>query len=187
MNTSLEDQLRSAWQQASEQFITDGGPLLRSPTYAAADCYASWSDGVVVLERLFVGCFGAATTHSRFMVPHDYATFMQIIGGGWKWPHRLDWYLFDAQRVVESTSYDVELWLNEEHHEYALDDSGLWLRIGSWSDKHDYLLCCDREHAYFGSIVNAHDTHPWAGEGMLGCARVANSFLDWLKIYGKRH
>lgn len=40
----------------------------------------------------------------------------------------------------------------------------LWIVIGSWSDKHDYMLCCDRTSPRFGAVADWYDTHPWWDE-----------------------
>lgn len=42
--------------------------------------------------------------------------------------------------------------------------SELWMVIGSWSDKHDYMLCCDRTSPRFGAVADWNDTHPWWDE-----------------------
>ena len=45
-----------------------------------------------------------------------------------------------------------------------LPHSELWILLGGWSDKHDYLLCCDRTSARFGMVADWNDIYPWADE-----------------------
>lgn len=36
-----------------------------------------------------------------------------------------------------------------------------WLAIGSWSDRHHWLVCCDPRDQRFGQVCDYNDTHPW--------------------------
>ncbi|MGK0387931.1 MAG: hypothetical protein ACI94Y_000658 [Maribacter sp.] len=40
----------------------------------------------------------------------------------------------------------------------------MFLRIGDWSDKHDYLLCCDKSPKgmeRYGKVYDGYDDSPW--------------------------
>ncbi len=187
MSPSLEIQLREAWQLAADKFASAEGPLVRtSAAVGPAELQASWAQCVASVRALFAGHFGQAAIDLRFHVPDDYATFMQVIGGGWKWPHSLEWSLFDAESVAGVTAQDFRLFVTGAEEDEPVLDSGFWLGIGWWSDKHEYLLCCDRAHGHYGVVLDGHDSHPWTnGVEYGGCYPMARSFLEWLRRHAR--
>jgi hypothetical protein len=56
------------------------------------------------------------------------------------------------------------------------------LGIGRWGSKHDYLLCCDREHRLFGVVVEGEDAHPWLNS-YRSMWLLAPTFLGFLRDY----
>src|SRR5579884_1565709 len=112
MSFSLETQIREAWQSACARFATDGGPLIRtSPILAPADLQAAWFQCVETVKGLFAAYYGPAAVDQRFVVPEDYAVFMRVVGGGWKWRHSLEWFLFDADTVAKCTVRDFRVFV----------------------------------------------------------------------------
>lgn len=177
----LEDQLIKTWQRVTDKFTAKGKPVVRTVSEGQMDLQKSWSRCVSSIQVLFATHYGQNAIDARFQVPEDYSIFMRIIGGGWKWPYGLEWELFDADSVAAVTAHDFRLFVTEAEDDPVLD-SGFWLGIGWWSDKHEYLLCCDRAHDYYGVVLDGHDSHPW-GNGVEygGCRRMAESFVDWLQ------
>lgn len=182
MSSSLKEQVVEAWRKAEAGFARRGGPLVR--TLLAEDPREAWERCEASLRATFAAHHGEAAVAERFHVPDDYATFMRVIGGGWKWPYRLEWSLWDADRVAGVTRGRFTL-VTEPEEGDPEPDPGFWLSIGWWSDSHEYLLCCDRAHPEYGDVVDGHDSHPWLnGKDFPGCYRVAHSFLQWLRRHG---
>jgi hypothetical protein len=182
------EQVRHTWSQVVERFCADGRPLVRTTTAVEpADLQAAWTTCLSSVQDLFVRHYGLAAVEERFQVPQDYAIFMQAIGGGWRWPYSLEWSLFDAETVAYLTLDNFQLFvLGAEENDEPVLDSGFWLSIGGWSDKHEYMLCCDCIHSHYGVVIDGHDSHPWLnGIEFGGCYRMADSFLEWLGMRGR--
>ncbi len=168
-----------------DSFAAKRGPLVR--TVASVDpagIQAAWAACHSSLRELLASHYGHSIVEDRFRVPEDYATFMQTVGGGWYYSHGLGWSVYDAATVASTTAHDFELLVLGANEDEPVLDSGFWLGIGWYSDKHEYLLCCDRAHGYYGSVVDGHDSHPWLnGVEFAGCYRMAESFLAWLEMH----
>ncbi len=94
----------------------------------------------------------------RFELPVMVRTWWQRHGAhswvdddSWRWLH-------PASSLARVT---VEEW-DAIAFDPPVGDS-LWAVIGGWSDKHIYMVCCDRTHPWFGSIADFYDNHPWWG------------------------
>ena len=115
-------------------------------------------------------------------MPADYASFMETVGGGWRCPYGLEWSLLDAAGVARATAANFRLWVRDAEPDEPPLDPGLWLSIGWFSAKHEYVLCCDLDHPDYGVVVDGHASHPWLnGLDFGGCFRAAPSFQAWLK------
>jgi hypothetical protein len=183
----LDEQVRRTWDRVVERFASENEPLVRTaPSPEPADIRTAWAACVASVRELLAAHYGLAAIEQRFEVPEDYSAFMQAVGGGWQWPHGLEWSVFDAATVAESTANDFDSFVLGAEEDEPLLDSGFWLGIGRYSDKHWYLLCCDRTHGYFGAVVDGHDSHPWLNGVEFGCCwRMAESFLAWLEMHAK--
>ncbi|MBD2683388.1 MULTISPECIES: SMI1/KNR4 family protein [Nostoc] len=181
----LESQLREAWWQVAKSFCARSGPLVRTiEDIEPTALQTSWLICAQSLQTLFANHYGYESVAARFSVPKDYEVFMQLIGGGWKWPFSLEWVLFDAQTVTTATENNFRLFVSEVEEDEPPMDSGFWLSIGCWSDKHEYLLCCDRNHSHYGVVLDGHDSHPWLnGVEFGGCYLMAKSFSEWLRLH----
>ncbi|MBD2579480.1 SMI1/KNR4 family protein [Oscillatoria sp. FACHB-1406] len=189
MSENLERQIYQSWNEVVKRYAADNKSLVRtSSSVKPADLQTAWSVCILSLRERFAAHYGTTHIEARFAVPEDYALFMQAIGGGWHWPYGLERWLFDAEGVAKTTVADFELLvLGALEEEEPVLDSGFWLGIGRYSDKHEYLLCCDRAHRYYGTVFDGHDSHPWLnGVEFGGCYRLAASFLEWLEILAKR-
>lgn len=89
--------------------------------------------------------------------------------------------MFDAATVASVTAQDFRLGVTGVSEDEPALDTGFWLGVGWYSDKHEYVLCCDRTHSRFGAMVDGYASHPWVnGVQFAGCRRMADSFLAWL-------
>ena len=73
-------------------------------------------------------------------------------------------FLADKRASLSLTDEFYELYSSdffERKQEKApiLNDT-LWLKIGYWSDKHDWIVCLDKQHPWFGKAIDAYDDHP---------------------------
>ena len=172
---TIAEQVQEAWQAAHPGFVFKNKP-------------ANWQTAVRELQDLFAGHFGADYAANRFRIPDDYNHFMQTIGGGgWYNPQGLGLSLYDAGTVARGTKSDFErMYIGDEYDPAEPLDEGLWLNIGCWSDRHDYLLACDPTQPTYGWVVDGHDSHPWLnGIDFAGCRIVAQSFTDFLRYLAK--
>jgi hypothetical protein len=170
VSDSLEDAIRAAWAQVRDRFQRDGGER------DSASLLTAWSDSVRQLRVTFAAYSGVAAVADRFSIPEDYALFMRILGGGWNYDG--GWgRVYDAQEVASSTAHSCENGAEDRR-----EDDGLWLDIGCWGSKHDYLLCCDRGHRLFGVVVEGEDAHPWV-TGFRAMWVLAPTFLGFLRDY----
>ena len=137
------------------------------------------------LSEIQNGGQDAHPTRVLAFIPVPHLPGICCIGGGWKWPFSLEWVLFDAETVTVVTENNFRLFVTEVEEDEPPMDSGFWLSIGWWSDKHEYLLCCDRNHSHYGVVLDGHDSHPWLnGVEFGGCYPMAKSFLEWLHLHG---
>ncbi len=93
----------------------------------------SWAICLETVQTLFANYYGHTSVAARFSVPKEYEVFMQLIGGGWKWPFSLEWVLFDAQTVTTVTESNFRLFVTEVEEDELPMDTGFWLSIGWWS------------------------------------------------------
>ncbi|MEP1080020.1 hypothetical protein NDI52_32150 [Leptolyngbya sp. PL-A3] len=181
MEIELLEQLLQNWSRVVEQFSAHEAPLIRTvAAVESTDLEAVWMTCLSSVQNVFMGYYGASEVEKRFQIPQDYAMFMQVVGGGWKSLRSLQWCLFDAKTVARQTIANFQVFVLGAEEGEPICESGFWLSIGEWSDKHEYLLCCDRAHSKFGAVLDGHDSHPWL-DGAEGCYQRANSFLEWLE------
>lgn len=64
----------------------------------------------------------------------------------------------------------------------SADSNIMWLRFALWSDKHEYLICCDRSSAAFGKIFDAYDVRPWMDDiNFIRDSFKSNTFIEFLE------
>ncbi|HEY1017176.1 MAG TPA: hypothetical protein VGE07_30965 [Herpetosiphonaceae bacterium] len=141
---------------------------------------AAWEAALVELRDVFAASFGAGEIARRLRIPADYDLFMRTVGGGFFRNAGPGMGISRPEMVARDTADAFDLFYAGEDAEP--EDSGLWLTVGWWGDKHDYLLCCDAGHPRFGSLIDGHDSHPWLnGVDCGGCRRRAPSFAAFLR------
>ncbi|NES96683.1 MAG: SMI1/KNR4 family protein [Desertifilum sp. SIO1I2] len=183
MNMELLEQLLQSWNRVVEQFSTQETPLIHTVTAVeSTDLETAWMACLSSVQAVFTNHYGSSEVEKRFQIPQDYTMFMQAIGGGWKSLQSLQWHLFDAKTVASQTIANFRVFVLSAEEGEPICESGFWLSIGEWSDKHEYLLCCDRPHPKFGAVLDGHDSHPWL-DGAESCYQRANSFLEWLESH----
>ena len=170
MSSSLGDNIRQAWEKVRHRFERDG------PKVSSASKVSAWLDSVRQLRATFVAYVEPAAVADRFLIPQDYALFMRTLGGGWNYDG--GWgRVYDGQEVARITAQSCENCAANRR-----EDDGLWLDIGCWGSKHDYLICCDRGHRLFGVVVEGEDAHPWLN-GFRAMWVLAPTFLGFLRDY----
>ena len=79
--------------------------------------------------------------------------------------------LADMGGILAITKSGLSLWKSyfeerkAEGKPFATDT--LWAHIGYWSDKHEWIICLDRQHRHFGWVIDAYDDHPFWHEDFL--------------------
>ena len=177
---SFADEVQRAWRRTSKDFV------LYIPEVDPDTLTSQWSACLTAIRSSFSAHVGQTELEQRFSIPEDYATFMCLVGGGWHSSRSLGLWLFSADQVAGATIEDFRLFVTgvdeNEPPDEPPEDDGLWLRVGRFSDKHDYLICCDRSHSHYGVVLDGHDSHPWLnGVRFAGCTVLAPSFLAFLK------
>lgn len=117
------------------------------------------------LKSYFSEIFGADWVAERFALPIDFKAYLNLGQGfyqkSWRsvYPYNL------IQQATLEPHYDFEIEdLKERVKEgKLLENDTIWLCIGYWSDKHDYLICCDQKHPYFGKVFDYNDAFPYGG------------------------
>jgi hypothetical protein len=77
--------------------------------------------------------------------------------------------IYDATYLVKGTKIFLEdfedfYFQRKQSNLPLLFTDTLWIRIGWWSDKHDWIMCCDQDHPMYGKVYDVWDDHPWLSE-----------------------
>ncbi|REE96108.1 hypothetical protein [Thermomonospora umbrina] len=162
-----DDRLETAWEAIVGDFPLvdpqDSGPAALAGLYER-------------LVGLFAG-LGVEDAATRVRMPADLLRFLALAGGTRRRGDEYGLYLFGPATVASQTAQDSGLFA-----EHRPVESGLWLTIGSYGDKHVITLCCDADDARFGVVVDGHDDHPWNDGG--GNVPWADSFTGLLTDLG---
>ncbi len=74
--------------------------------------------------------------------------------------------LFNQSSTLTNTKWGVELYGQEFLNRKKLNNLGvndkIFLSIGEWGSKHQFLMCCDKSSQDFGKIFDYNDAHPWS-------------------------
>ena len=106
----------------------------------------------------------------HFEIPMVFKAYLNALEGT---VMRSNWwsYLYGKTEVLEATKNSLGIWIRDvvdrrkNGTSYSTDT--LWICFGGWSDKHEYIICCDKTHPDFGKIFDAYDDHPYLGEDFL--------------------
>jgi len=168
---STVDDVDAAWAALAADFALD------RPEDASGAALETLRAGLVAAFT----AAGVADAADRVGLPAQYARFLTLAGGTWHHVHPdetpadipYQMHFYGAGGALSATEIESDL-----HVEDRVPDASLWLIFGHWSDKHLLLLNCDRGDPGFGTVIDAHDDHPW-----LGGANdvVADSFAGYLR------
>ena len=79
--------------------------------------------------------------------------------------------LADMGGILAITKSGLSLWKSDFEERKAdgepFTTDTLWAHIGYWSDKHEWIICLDRQHRHFGWVIDAYDDHPFWHEDFL--------------------
>ena len=143
----VEEDVRRAWRELVVRRAEAGQPwVMKRPELDDRGLAEAWEACVEVRDG-FAAHFGLEDIARRFAVPEDYAAYMRVVGGGFSWPYHLDTWIHAAPMVAGATTGAFELLVTGEDAEPL--DYGLWLTIGTWSDKHEFLLVCNRTRRFW--------------------------------------
>lgn len=108
------------------------------------------------LKQIYAPYFDADYIHENLLIPN---AFLQSIG---KLNQKE---LFDQASIVAVTGSGIDLF-GDDFLERKLENklSGndvLYICIGEWGSRHEFLLCCDRSSQEYGNVFDYNDAHPW--------------------------
>jgi len=122
------------------------------------------------LRAYYSRYFGAERVQKHFQIPDDFKAYLMAL------PHRMiteGWWvnLYGMALVVEATKASMSMWMDEvverirDGDTYSTDT--FWIAFGGWSDKHEFIICCDTSHPDYGKVYDAYDDHPYLNEDFL--------------------
>lgn len=93
--------------------------------------------------------------------------------------------IYDIYQVLETTtkpwySFEMDELKERVTSGKLLKFDTIWLNIGWWGDKHEYFICCDKNHPNFGEVFDCHDCTPW-GNSEAYITDSFSSFADFLQ------
>lgn len=118
------------------------------------------------LKTIFKKYFDKDYVEDNFSIPLDLKDFVEALEGSlWQ-----DYWrgLYCKEGIVMATEGYCETWGEEVIERRKLNKSypndKMWLCVGMWSDKHDYIMSCDKSSKHFGKFYDVLDDHLWIGE-----------------------
>lgn len=114
---------------------------------------------------------------ARFALPAEFLDYIALVPQTLRRGDEYGFFLYGLGSVAGSTWIDCNLWA--EGHTADLSP---WVSIGHWSDRHDFLVCCDpaAPGALFGTVRECNDTHPWLNQETWNTWPTIAAFLTWL-------
>ena len=104
------------------------------------------------LTKLFSEYFSPQYVRLNFEIPSSFQAFLECAEGSFSL--NKNYYLFDMEGILSVTKFFIKEWKPN-------DSNAIWIHIGGFSDKHGYLMCCDKSKSEFGKISESWDDHPW--------------------------
>lgn len=135
------------------------------------------------LKTFYSKYFDSKFIEERMALPVDYEQFLMNFKG---YLYSEQWAAFyGIDSLVERTKDWYAYWdFDYEDRKVAgnlKEDDTLWLNFGYWSDKHEMVLCLDKNNRYFGQVIDTRG-HPF-----LHGTIYIDGFYDSFKIYGEEH
>lgn len=121
------------------------------------------------VKALFSPYFEDSYINDNLDIPADYLEFLsQLQGtleqGDWKFLHNEEWVLLRTRYFCKAFK---EGFMDRKTAGTPCLSDVIWLCVGDWSNKHDYILCCDKSSEHYGIIYDVWDDHPWLSEHFL--------------------
>jgi len=166
--------------QLIEQVITSKG-------FEEREASESWTMIEVekALATFFSRYFGAEFVAENFEIPADFKAYLMALPSC---IHTQGWwvYLYGMDSVVGFTKSSMGMWIDEAEERRkngnAYTTDTFWIAFGGWSDKHEFIICCDNKHPDFGKIYDAYDDHPYLNEDFLD-DDIWDNIEDFLRHY----
>lgn len=147
------------------RILTQRGYKLKPETRTAGDFDAFLAD----LQQLFCFYFPQQYITENFALPADFAQYLIESEGAW---YQRDWAYIGSLSDVLSLTADFMRTFDDDFFERKqaktpFSTDTMWLKIGEWSDKHDWIICVDKQNLKFGQVIDAYDDHPFLNEDFL--------------------
>ena len=128
-----------------------------------------YSDFERELIAIFSQYFAPEWIEEHFLIPQDFKDYLLSLKG---YLYQRDWAtLADMEGILAITKSGLSLWKSDFEERKAdgepFTTDTLWAHIGHWSDKHEWIICLDRQHRHFGWVIDAYDDHPFLNEDFL--------------------
>lgn len=134
------------------------------------------------IKAYFTDIFGVDFIEEHFVLPIDFEAYLNLGQGfyekGWRSVYPYD--LIQQATVEPHYDFEIEDLKERVKKNCLLENDTIWLCIGYWSDKHDYLICCDQKHPYFGKVFDYNDAFPYGGYGY---ESYCSSFVTFMKSF----
>ncbi len=110
------------------------------------------------IATMFGRYFDPEDVARRFALPPLLQHWLIHIADHWFANKDIPIWLLPASLVVART---IDNWEVVGDNDESPARPSLWLTIGGWSDRHDFMIECDSTSLSFGSVTDWNDTHPW--------------------------
>ena len=119
------------------------------------------------LKNIFYTYFSKDLVDQKFKIPLEYQEFLNEMESSMVLNKRN--VIYDATYLIKGTKVFLEdfedfYFQRKQGKRTPLSTDTLWIRIGWWSDRHDWVICCDQEHLMYGKVYDVWDDHPWLHE-----------------------
>ncbi|OJJ15325.1 hypothetical protein BKI52_38570 [marine bacterium AO1-C] len=136
------------------------------------------------IKKYFTGFFAPDFVNTHWRLPDDYQAFLSLgIRITYTSDGALEEDIYAYDQVQDATTqpwydFDMDELKKRAEADKLLKFDTIWLNIGWWGDKHEYFICCDQSHPYFGKVIDGHDSTPW---GSAYFSEDYESFTDFLE------
>lgn len=135
------------------------------------------------IQKYFISLFGKVFVKEHFELPNDLKIFLDLgitfYQENWRYIYNIDGIL----DFTKQDSYGTIEELQERIQEGTmLPNDTLWIGLGWWSDKHEYYICCDKQHPYYGKVFDYNDASPYGYHYEHYC----DTFIEFLEALSSK-
>ena len=114
------------------------------------------------LQQILLPYFSQAYLDANLVLPEAFLIYLETVKGSldsdWEW-------FGDSASVLYMTKDFCESWcrgdfLDRKKKGISKPNDTIWLKFGAWSDKHEWIICCDKSNPKFGWVFDCYDDHP---------------------------